>query len=216
MRVALLVGLALVTGGADPTPASSALPWVFNLDQVRAVDVGDPLVTFAMDADVDPSCDEVTFPGYALTANVASAGGDETILASFAHGVMVYGREGQLLTSTPGFSCEGSADELDVLAVGTVFGVPTIAIVATTGGRREQLTWLGLFRVAANGRLEATFAGAIEQREDGIVRRGSVTFLPGALLVRDPMGGVGFWTFDRVSGVYIPRGGLTGVEPPHP
>ncbi len=114
------------------------------------------------------------FPGYALTANVANPGGDETILASFAHGVMVYGREGQLLASTPGFSCEGSADELDVLAVGTAFGVPMVAIVAKTGGRREQLTWLGLFRVGANGRLEATFAGAVEQREDGIVRRGAI------------------------------------------
>lgn len=196
-------------------PASPGLPWVFNLDNVKAVEAGDPLLTFAMAADPEPSCDDLTSSGYALTANVTGTGANETILASFAHGVMVYGREGELLAATPGFPCSGSADGIDVLAVGTAFGVPTIAIVATTGGRREQLSWLGLYRVGLNGRLEALFAGAIEQREDGIVRRGSVTFLPGALLVRDPMGGVGFWTFDQVSGVYIPRGGFAGAEPPH-
>lgn len=207
--------LALLAAGGPPSPASPALPWVFNLDNVEAVVAGDPLVTLALDAAIDPSCEELTFPGFVLQANVTGTPGDETVLASFAHGLMVYGREGELLAATPGFPCEGSADELEVLAAGTAFGVPMIAIVATTGGRREQLSWLGLFRVGANGRLEAMFAGAVEQREDGIVRRGSVTFLPGALLVRDPMGGVGFWIFDRVSGVYIPHGGLTGSEPPH-
>lgn len=217
MRTVLLVLVVLLAGGDQPKrhPADPALPWLFNLDNVRAVDTGDPFVTIAMDAEVDPSCDELVSPGLALVANVAAPAGDETILASFAHGVMVYGREGELIASTPGFPCEGSADEIEVLAAGTAFGVPTIVIVATTGGRREQLTWLGLFRVGRNGRLEAVFAGAIEQREDGIVRRGSVTILPEALIVRDPLGGVGFWIFDDVGGVYIPRGGITGGERPH-
>ncbi len=217
MRTLILALLPLLTAGAAPAarPAHPALPWLFNLQGVTAVDNGDPLVTIAMDSESDPSCAEMAGTGLALVANVAPAGGPETILASFAHGVMVYGREGELIASTPGFPCAGSADEIEVLAAGTAFGVPTIVVAMATGGRREQLTWLGLFRVGRDGRLEAVFAGAVEQREDGIVRRGSVTLLPGGLLVRDPSGGVGFWTFDDVSGVYIPRGGLTGEGQPH-
>lgn len=216
MRIALLVLLGVLAGGSGPQarPAHPALPWLFNLTNVKAVDTGDPLVTMAMDAEIDPSCAELESPGFALVANVAAAAGDETILASYAHGVMVFGHEGELIASTPGFPCAGSADEIEVLAAGTAFGVPTIVMVATTGGRREQLTWLGMFRIGRTGRLEAVFTGAVEQREDGIVRRGSVTVLPDALMVRDPLGGVGFWIFDEVSGVYIPRGGLTGGEHP--
>lgn len=198
MRTVFFVLLAFLAGGGPPQerPANPALPWLFNLTNVTAVETGDPLVTIAMDAEIDPSCDELGSPGLALVANVAASAGDETILASYAHGVMVFGREGELIASTPGFPCAGSADEIEVLAAGTAFGVPTIVMVATTGGRREQLTWLGMFRVGLNGRLEAVFAGAVEQREDGIVRRGSVTVLPDALMVRDPLGGVGFRIFD--------------------
>lgn len=208
--------LALLAPGSIPhsEPASPALPWLFNLEHVTASDVGDPLVTLAMEARMDPSCDEAMPAGLALVANVAPAAGPETILASFAHGVMVYSAEGELIASTPGFPCAGSADEIEVLAAGTAFGVPTIVIAVTTGGRREQLTWLGLYRVGLHGRLEAVFAGAVEQREDGIVRRGSVTILPEALLVRDPLGGVGLWVFDPIGGVYVPRGGTTEGEHP--
>ncbi len=190
-------------------------PWLSNLSEVRAVDSGEPFAAFAMDAEVDPSCDEAMSTGLELVANVAPAGGSETILASYAHGVMVYGSEGELLAATPGFPCAGSADEIEVLAAGTAFGTPMIAITATTGGRREQLTWIGLYRIGLHGRLEAVFTGAVEQREDGIVRRGSITILPGALLVRDPLGGTGFWVMDPVSGVYVPSGGFGGSEYPH-
>jgi hypothetical protein len=213
--VALLVALLAQGSVPRPGPASPALPWLYNLDNVTAVDAGDPMVAVAMEAEIDPSCDEGMPSGLSLVADVAPAAGPETILASFAHGVMVYGREGQLIASTPGFPCAGSADEIEVLAVGTAFGVPTIVIAATTGGRREQLTWLGLYRIGLHGRLEAVFAGGVEYREDGIVRRGSVTILPEALLVRDPRGGVGLWVFDPSGGVYVPRGGLTGEERPH-
>lgn len=218
MRSSLLLGLiAVLAGGGTPStaPESRALPWLTNLKDVTAVAVGDPLITMAMDAEVDPSCDETTPVGLALVANVAPAAGPETILASYAHGVMVYGHEGELIASTPGYPCAGSADEIEVLATGTAFGIPTIAIAVTTGGRREQMTWLGLFRIGQRGRLEPVFAGAVELREDGIVRRGSVTILPNGLLVRDPLGGVGFWVFDDTAGVYLPRGGFAGTEIPH-
>jgi len=218
MRSLLLLGLFAVLAQGDSTPAPSgsrALPWLHNLDDVISVDVGDPLITLAMDTQVDPSCDEVLPVGLALVANVAPAAGPETILASFAHGVMVYGHEGELIASTPGYPCAGSADEIEVLAAGTAFGIPTIAIAVTTGGRREQMTWLGLFRVGPHGRLDPVFAGAVELREDGIVRKGSVTILPDGLLVRDPLGGVGFWLFDETARVYLPRGGFAGTEIPH-
>lgn len=212
---AAVVAALVVTGTVAHAEPAGTQPWLRNLSDVRAVSAGDPFVGIAMDAESDPSCDEATSTGLALVANVAPASGPETILASFAQGVMVYGREGELIAATPGFPCAGSADEIEVLAAGTAFGVPTIAITATTGGRREQLTWIGLYRVGLHGRLEAVFTGAVEQREDGIVRRGSITILPGALLVRDPLGGVGFWVIDPVSGVYVPHGGFGGSEYPH-
>lgn len=210
MAVALLV-VGGVAHGEPPTTH----PWLRNLSDVRAVSVGEPLVALAMETESDPSCAESTEMGLVLVANVAPASGAETILASFAHGVMVYGREGELLAAAQGFTCSGSADEIEVLAAGTAFGLPMIAVTATTGGRREQLTWIGLYRIGLHGRLEAVFTGAVELREDGFVRRGSVTILPGALLVRDPLGGVGFWVMDPVSGVYVPRGGFGGTEDPH-
>jgi hypothetical protein len=213
MRAAIVVALFAMGTAVHAEPAS--MPWLRNLGDVRAVSVGEPFVAMAMDAEIDPSCDESMSTGLALVANVAPGSGSETVLASFAHGVMVYGREGELIAATPGFPCAGSADEIEVLAAGTAFGVPLIAITATTGGRREQLTWVGLYRIGLHGRLEAVFTGAVEQREDGIVRRGSITILPGALLVRDPLGGVGFWVIDPVSGVYVPSGGFGASEYPH-
>lgn len=211
---ASVVALVVAVAVAHAEPAGTH-PWLRNLSDVRAVSVEDPFVGIAMEAESDPSCAGSTSTGLALVANIAPASGSETILASFAQGVMVYGKEGELIAATPGFPCAGSADEIEVLAAGNAFGVPLIAITATTGGRREQLTWIGLYRIGLHGRLEAVFTGAVEQREDGIVRRGSITILPGALLVRDPLGGVGFWVIDSVSGVYVPRGGFGSSEYPH-
>lgn len=222
--VALALLSVLVAGGgvaaqepATPQPAHPSLPWLFNLQDTVAVDAGDPDATLSMEflADTDPSCDDAAYPGLALKTDLGGPAGRETIVASYSHGVLVYGSEGQLVASTPGYPCEGSADDLEVLGFGHAFGAPTLVLAATTGGRREQLTWLGLYRVGLNGRLEATFAGAIEQREDGIVRRGSVTLLPGALLHRSPDGELTYWIYDSEGGVYVPRGSLNGPEIPH-
>lgn len=198
-------------------PAHRALPWLFNVANTVAVDSEDPSIALPLGLfrDIDPTCEDVPTAGLRVTAEVAPSPGRETVVASYAYGVLVLDSEGTVIAAAPGYSCEGSADQIEVLAAGTAFGVPTIVVVGTTGGRREQLTWLGMFRVGLGGRLDPVFTGAVEQREDGIVRRGSVTVLPGALLVRDPFGGVGFWVFDRGGGVYIPRGGYSGLDVPH-
>jgi hypothetical protein len=185
-----------------------ALPWLYNLQDVTAVETDDRLATLQLGGydEVDPDCGSGAVTGLGLRADIARAVGVETVLSSYARGTLVLGSEGQVLASTPGYPCAGTADGLEVLAVGRAFGQPTVVLAVTTGGRREQLTWLGMFRIGLNGRLEATFAGEVEHREDGIVRRGSVTILPGALLHRTPDGELILWTYDEPGGVYVPRG----------
>jgi len=217
LSLALLATLAPGAPGATPAvaPAHPLLPWLYNLDDVTAVDRGDRLVGLALAAEVDPSCEGNASPTLVLSADLAPSPGPETIVASYAHGVLVFGAEGQFLASAPGFACSGTADELEVLAAGTAFGTPTLVIAATTGGHREQQTWLGMFRVGHHGRLDAVFAGTVELREDGVVRQGRVTVLPDALHVRDPLGTSDYWVFDPAGGVYLPPGGYDVTRTPH-
>ena len=217
MNLAVFALLAVLAPGAPDGPRAShpALPWLHNLSDVEAVDADDRMATVELDeyADLDPSCASFAYPALALRADVARVAGTETVLASFSHGTVVKDREGQVIASAPGYPCEGTADELTVLAAGRAFGDPTIVLAVTTGGHREQLTWLGLFRVGYHGRLEAVFAGVVEEREDGVVRTGTITILPGAILHRTPDGDTEFWVFDREGGIYVPRGSI--AREPH-
>lgn len=214
MNPLVLALLAVLAPGAPQGPTSShpALPWLHNLTDVEAVASDDRLATVVLDeyADADASCSAFAYPGLALRADVARVAGTETVLASFSHGTIVLDSEDQVIASSAGFPCEGSADELAVLASGRAFGAPTIVLAVTTGGRSEQWTWLGLFRVGYHGRLEAVFSGIVEEREHGTVRRGSITILPGAILHRTPDGDTEFWVFDNEAGIYVPRGSLSG------
>jgi hypothetical protein len=217
MRLLALCLIALLAPGAPdaPRPSHRALPWLYNLHEVAAVEADDRGSTFQLDdrEELDPTCGSGAVTGLELRADVAPAPGTETVLASYARGTVVVGSEGQVLATTPGYPCAGTSDALEVLAVGRAFGQPTIVIAATTGGRREQLTWLGLFRVGSSGRLEATFSGEVEERADGEVRRGSITILPGALLHRSPDGELVFWIFDEPAGIYVPSALLGPGEP---
>ena len=201
-----------------PRPADPALPWLYNLDSVSATAAGDPVTAFRMSGlgDPDPSCDPQLHAGFSIAGPLAPTSRPVTVMASYAEGVIVFGAEGELLASTPGFPCMGSADQLEVLALGRAFLEPTIVVVATTGGRREQITWLGLYRVGDDRRLAPVFTAAVEHSEDGIVRRGRITLLPDALLYEPPGDEpVELWTFDPRVHAFTPQGGFDANVPPH-
>lgn len=214
LALGLLALLAPGAPGAARAPSHPLLPWLFELQGVTAVDHPDRFVSLAM-ADVDPSCEGNASPTLVLSADVAPAEGTETVVASYVRGVQVFDAAGRFLASAPGYPCTGSADALEVLAAGSAYGAPTLVIAATTGGHREQLTWLGMYRVGDHGQLDAVFAGTVELREDDVVRRGTITVLPEGLLVHDPLGSTSHWMFDPVAGVYLPPGGYDEAHVPH-
>ena len=133
-----------------------------------------------------------------VTADVAAADGAETILASIAHGVVVFAAEGQELARTA-IGCGGSADELEAIAIGTADAIgPVIAVLVTTGGRAEATTRVDLFRVEGDDitRLERLFSAPIEVREGDQYRTGRLELVPGGLVFRRPGGRTTTWTYD--------------------
>jgi hypothetical protein len=129
------------------------------------------------------------------------------MLVSLARGVAVFDREGELVTETPGYQCEGSADELEVVAVGKAYGERTLVIAATTGGHRTSETWITMLRIDEDRSLDAVFTGTVEEHDGGIVRRGSLLVLPSALLYRHPQAlAPALWTYDREARAYLPPG----------
>lgn len=192
-------------------PAAPSLPWVFDLDVVAAVTPDDPGARLPDDTlgEPDDACGAGARTTLGLRFDLGS--GREYATASYTGGIAVHDAEAKLVAFTPGLPCGGSADALEVLAVGKAYGAPLVAAVFTTGGRREALTWLGLYRVGHGGRLEAVFSGAVEQREDDRVTRGSVKFFPGGLIHREPTGEQVLWTWDDGAGLYVPHA-LTPME----
>jgi hypothetical protein len=75
-----------------------------------------------------------------------------------------------------------------------------LALVATTGGRRETQTFVGLYRLPS---LDAMFAGTVELREDERITRGSIHLFPGGLVYTRPRGLPRIWRLDP-AGVYVP------------
>jgi hypothetical protein len=144
-------------------------------------------------------------PVFEIVADVAAAPGSETILASITGGVVVLDRRGRVQASLASFACEGSADRITALAAGRTFLDPMIAVIGTTGGRREQSRWITLIRPAGD-RLDATFTGIVEERVGRVVRRGRVALLPGALLHHQPGGAVAIWRYDVAARAYVPSG----------
>ena len=191
-------------------------PWLHNLADPVEVEAGEPTESeLAGWFDDEPECAPGAYTSLRLTADVAPTAGKETIVASLVAGMSVISSEGVELAAMPGYPCEGTADGIDVLSVGKVFGEPTIVLAITTGGHREQLTWLGVYRVGDHGRIDALFAGVIEQRVDGHVVSGDVTFIPGALLYHRPGGETSLWVFDPVAHSYLPRGPFGHEAEPH-
>lgn len=192
---------------------ATLVPWVHGFS-ATGVTEGDAEGPAWLDDD-GSGCGAEGQPPLQVTAEVSPAAGSEVITASLTGGMQITSAEGVELAAMPGFPCEGSADSLDVLAAGTLFGEPTILLAITTGGHHEQMTWIGVFRIGFGGDINALFAGAVEIREGDVTRTGDIAFLPGALIYRPPGRGPSLWVLDPVIHTYFPRGPFDHEAPLH-
>jgi hypothetical protein len=193
----------------NPLLLIAALPWVQGMTDAMVTDSAAPGVPAWFADDGDTGCAaEVQPPLRLLTGN-------ETITVTYTGGLHVANAEGFEIASSAGYPCTGSADALEALAVGSVFGERTIVLTFTSGGRNEQWTWLGVYRIGFAGSIDPLFAGVVEHREDGIVRTGKLTFIPGALIYRPPGAHETLWVFDPVAHAYTPRGPFAHEPVPH-
>jgi hypothetical protein len=196
---------------AAPTPQ---LPWVRGFTTGAATDVAtrETAEEVARWASCEEPC--TTYGGMAITADVAPAAGDESIVATFAGGLVVVDAQGQPVARSPGFDATGTADELVAIAAGdAMLDTPVIAIAARVGGHRESETWLELYRVGSSATLERLFAGVVEEHEDKSDWYGTVTFMPHGLIYRAPKSTQpDLWVFDARAGRYMYRGAYG--EPP--
>lgn len=193
-----LAVLAAVAGCQAATPS---MPWLYGLDgAIASTGVAAPR---APDEDLlAPGCGVAASRPIELVADIAPSPGRETIVGSYSGGLAVFDREDHLVAETPGYPCEGSADELLAIAAGTAYGDPLLAVAATGGGHREAATWIALFRT---GRvLEPVFTGVVETRADDAVERGAIYLLPGALLYQRPGGRARLWRLDPGARIYVP------------
>ncbi len=214
MKAALLTVLAVLQLSGHQTADTAAIPWLHGFSSAAVIEGGEPGESAELTDDV-LSCPADAQPALRLIADVSPAAGRESIVATFRGGIRITSNEGVELASTAGTPCVGSADALEVLAAGSIFGEKTLVLAFTTGGRREQQVWLGIYRVGFGGDVDALFAGIVEIREDGVVRSGGVQLLPGALLYRPPGHGDSLWIFDPVVHTYTPRGPVDHEAEPH-
>lgn len=201
-----LIALAGLTAcqATQPTPS---IPWLHGLANPIASDhtsdeVARRIDTWSPYSDVDPECSTGAHPGIAIEADLAAPPGNETIMVSLAHGLVIVDRTGKLVTEAPGYYCEGSADELEAIAAGDAYGAKTLAIAATTGGHNERSTWVSLFRVDGR-RLDPVFTGTVEERRGAQTLQGAIVLLPGALLYRHPRGRASLWLYNADARAYV-------------
>jgi hypothetical protein len=174
------------------------LPWLHGLDGVvSATSTGPRSVDeLPMDCGVD------AMRTVELVADVAPAAGRETIIASYTSGITVLDRAERVVMATPGYRCEGSADELGAVAVGRAYGDRLLAVAVTSGGHNEAATWVTLFRTGTQ--LEPVFTGVVEHRVSDRTTRGWIYLLPGGLLYQRPGGPLRFWRLDPGTRYYLP------------
>jgi len=177
----------------------ASMPWLQGFDAATIADRGKPDA-----AEIDSACVASAYGDLELSADVASASGDETVVASFTGGVTVYDRDRHPIARAHGFDCQGSADELVAMAAGDAsIGVPVIALAAATGGHNDSATWLTLYRVGAHGELVPIFSNIVERHKGHATRTGVVTLVPGGLVYRPPVGNPSVWRYDRDAGRYV-------------
>ncbi|MGE0395304.1 MAG: hypothetical protein AB7T06_01155 [Kofleriaceae bacterium] len=189
---------------ATPAIAAPSMPWLANLDDAVIASSDEPASTLPLELDPVAGCEPPAYGGITLTADLGPPNGRETVVGSYAGGIIVVGSEGQRIATLSGYPCAGTADELEAMAVGRAWNERVLALVVTSGGRREASTWLGLYRLGATG-LELLFSGAVEHYEDGVVRTGLVTIVPGGLIHRDPNGDITWWGFEHGSRALQPH-----------
>lgn len=199
-----LAGLCACQIASDPQPAP--LPWLYGMSDLVASDQVTAAATRRLDGWVteeSPGCGGAADHAIQLVADVAPAPGVEAILASYARGVLVLDREGDALAFSPGYLCEGSADQLELVAAGRAFGVPTIIVVGVYGGHRAHVTFASLFRIGHDRRLDPVFTAVIAYPDDDGVRRGAIHMLPDALIYQSPDGRRALHVFDPVARAYL-------------
>jgi hypothetical protein len=148
-----------------------------------------------------PGCGVAASRVVELVADVAPFPGLETIVASYSAGLTIFDREDHIVAETPGYPCSGSSDELDAIAVGKTGGERVIVIAATSGGRNETSTWIGLFHART---LDALFAGVVEARVEDTITRGAIHLFATGLVHRHPNGTITLWGIDPGTGIYVP------------
>ena len=203
--IGLLVVVWVATH-ARAAPATHALPWLHNLATRAETSEATPSVIARMSRwrASDPSCSAGAYGGLAITAEVAANPGQETVLASLSQGVLVLDARAALIAAAMPLACEGSADEVDGIAAGDAhIEGPVIALAVTTGGHRESVTRLVLYRVA-EGVIAPIFTGIVSVHTGDQTRAGEVTLLPGALVYRAPSGARALWTYDAAQHRYVP------------
>jgi hypothetical protein len=210
------VALLLTSGAGGPARTGSdgartddaGLPWLrdFHADAVADAPSREAEARLGGGVREDEGCGAGAEAGFAIIADMAPAPGPETILASYAAGVVVLDGAGRRLAASPPLECRGSRDTIEgIAAVELLDGEPVIALAATAGGRAERTTWL--FFLAPRGEaLVPIFAAPVEEHRGEAALTGEVARLPGgAIRYRSPGGAITRWTYDREAGRFVMR-----------
>ncbi len=184
----LCAALALVALTA--CSSTKPLPWIHGIeDVVSSIESDEPALQ--LDSEPEPGCSMSAAQPVKLVADIGLGAGREIIVGTFSGGLSVFDRKGRLVLRTKGFPCEGSYDELEVVATGSVYGTRALAIVVTAGGHRETATWVHVYRV--DGAMTQIFSGIVETRDGEDIQRGAVYLFPGGALYRPPGEAVDYW-----------------------
>jgi len=176
------------------------VPWLHGLD--RVVSSTGIVAPHAPPDEIADDCGVAASRPIELVADVAPGAGRETIVASYSSGVTVFDSEDHVVAELPGTPCQGTADELDAVAVGHAYGDTLLVIVATSGGHRETETSLSLVRAGAT--LDPVFTAVVATRTNDRTIDGAIYLFPGGLLYQRPGGELVPWRVDPGSGIYVP------------
>jgi hypothetical protein len=197
--LAMTAAGAMLSADRVPRPTTAgSIPWLHGFEPVAKTETPSAAVVerLARWQAPDESCSATAYGGLALEL------GDRTILASYTQGAVVVDHEDRVVARLAPLACAGSADEIELLAVGDAgIGQPAIAMVITNGGHRTKTTWFALLRVHGD-QLEPVFAAPVEETRGRTTHVGDVTVMPGTLIYRAPDGAPTIWTYDGERGVF--------------